>query len=144
MNHRLYPAAERFSAPRLRRMLNLFLAAPFVIASVIAGWYALFWRAELLLRFSHMLWVLGFWMAGTLALFTVLISTRRALSAIMALLAVAAIALAVVWMPLVRFASLFPTLASLHLPAWLGGLSVMVSWLMALRLRTTIAGPRHR
>ncbi|GIV98609.1 hypothetical protein [Roseiflexus sp.] len=141
MNSHLPRRTGHFGAQRLRRMLNLFLAAPLVIAGIVSGWYFLLWRADPLIRFSHMLWTLGFWMMGTLAMFAVIITARQKSGASMYLMVVslAAIALAVYFTPLSRFTNLFPTQASLILPASIGALNLLTSWLIAFRLRNNIA-----
>lgn len=125
-------------------MLDAFLVLPFMIVLTITAIYFAFWRTDPLIRFSHMLWALGFWMMGTLAMFAVVITVRQKSGASMYLMVVslAAIALAVYFTPLSRFTNLFPTQASLILPASIGALNLLTSWLIAFRLRNKIVEPQ--
>jgi hypothetical protein len=131
---------KKITSPKLKQMLNAFLILPFIVTLTIIAIYFAFWRTDPLIRFSHMLWVLGFWMMGTLAMFAFLLPARRKIGALVYLMVVsiAAIALAVYFTPLSRFTDLFPMQASLTLPASLGALNLMTSWLIAFRLRNTL------
>jgi disulfide bond formation protein DsbB len=91
-----------------------------------------------------MLWALGFWMMGTLAMFAVILTARQksGASIYLLILSLAAIALAVYFTPLSRFTNLFPTQASLILPASIGAFNLLTSWLIAFRLRNKIVEPQ--
>lgn len=93
-----------------------------------------------MIRFSHMLWVLGFWMIGTLALFAFIIPTRLRIGAPLHLLVIAAVAitLAFYFTPLSRFTRLFRAQADLTLPAAVGILNLTISWLVAFRYKNKI------
>ncbi|MEP0807464.1 MAG: hypothetical protein HRF47_18450 [Chloroflexota bacterium] len=127
-----------------KRMLDAFLVLPFMIALTITVIYFALWRTDPLIRFSHMLWALGFWMMGTLAMFAVILTARQksGASIYLLILSLAAIALAVYFTPLSRFTNLFPTQASLILPASIGAFNLLTSWLIAFRLRNKIVEPQ--
>lgn len=135
---------KKITSPKLKQMLDVFLVLPFIVIVTVTAIYFGYWRTAPLIRFSHMLWVLGFWMMGTLAMFTFILPMRQKIGAPVYLMVVsiAAIALAVYFTPLSRFANLFPAQASLLLPASLGTLHLLTSWLIAFRLRNKTAEPQ--
>jgi hypothetical protein len=45
---------------KLRRAADMFLAVPIFVPVIIRGIYIVFWRTAPLIRFTHMLWILGF------------------------------------------------------------------------------------
>jgi hypothetical protein len=132
--------AERFGSQRLRRTAELFLAVPFVVTVIVMGLYLMLWRTNPLIHFIHMLWVLGFWMAGTLGIFAFIIPVRLNLGFPFGILAFAsmAIILAIYFTPLSRFTTVFSGLAGLILPAVIGLLNVLISWILILRFRNKI------
>lgn len=135
---------KKITSPKRKQMLDVFLILPFIVIVTVTAIYFALWRTDPLIRFSHMLWVLGFWMMGTLAMFAFLLPLRQKIGAPVYLMVVsiAAIALAVYFTPLSRFTDLFPTQASLILPTSLGALNLLTSWLIALRLRNKIVEPQ--
>lgn len=134
---------KKIPSQKLKRMFNAFLVLPFLVIVTVTAIYFAFWRTDPLIRFCHMFWVLGFWMMGTLAIFAFLLRTRQKIGASIYLLvlSIAAIVLAVYFTPLSRFTDIFPTQASLLLPASIGAFNLLTSWLIAFRLRTKIAEP---
>lgn len=131
----------RTDPQKLWRAADVLLAVPIMVLVSLVGVYVLFWRTAPLLRFAHMLWVLGLWMAGTVAMFACLISARLKTGGRIQLLffAFPAIALALYSTPLSRFAILFKSQTGLILPAAAGGLMIIRSWLLVLCLRNSIA-----
>jgi len=138
---------NKLTPQKLKRLFKAFLALPFVVMVALIGIYFLFWRTDPLIRFTHMLWTLCFWMTGTLAGFAFVIPARVRPGAPIHLLVIAAatIALAVYFTPLSRFACLFSAQTNLALPAAIGGLTLITIWLIAVRLRNqTLKSQTHR
>lgn len=131
---------KKIAPHKLKRMLDMFLVLPLLVIVTIIAIYFAFWRTDPLIRFSHMLWVLDFWMTGTLAIFAFIIPMRLKIGASfpMLVISIAAIALAVYFTPLSRFTNLFPGQVNLTLPAAIGTLNLTTSWLLAFRVRNTI------
>lgn len=134
------PLIERIGSQKLKRMTGMLLALPTIVIVSIIGIYFGIWRTDPLIRFSHMLWVLGFWTIGTLAMFAVMIRVqlRHGLSIPLLMPAFVSILPAIYFIPLSRFTNLFTSSNSLILPAAVGILNVVKGWLCVLRLRKRI------
>lgn len=132
---------ERFGSQRLRRIAELFLTVPFIVTVIVTGLYLTLWRTNPLIHFIHMLWVLGFWMAGTLGVFAFIIPASLKLDAPFRILILSTItvALAIYFTPLSEFADMFSERINLILPAAVGILNQTISWSIAFRFRNKIA-----
>lgn len=132
---------KTLNSQKLRRMADVFLALPFIVILTVIAIYFEFWRTDPLLRFIHMIWVLGFWMVGTLALFAFIIPAqlKHHTPFLKLILSIFAIFLVVYFTPLQRFTAQFITPAGLTFPAVVGILNVTISWLAAFRFRNKIA-----
>ncbi len=140
--HDYYPALVKgIGRQRLMRMSGVLLALPVVVIAVISGIYLVVWKTDPLIRFSHMILVLGFWMAGTVATFAFILPARaRAGLPVAALnLAILFILLAIFFTPLPRFMSAFRSHTSLILAALTGLLHLFISVLIVLRFRNKIS-----
>jgi hypothetical protein len=128
---------EPIGPKKLKRITNVLLAFPIIVIATFFGLYFAFWRTEPLFRFIHMIWVLGFWTAGTVAIFAFIIhvSLKRLLPVLILIFAFLAIALAIYFTPLSRFTNLFPQQTGLILPATIGSMSILLGWLVILRFR---------
>ena len=80
---------EMIGAQKLKRTTDMLLSLPIIMTVTIVGVYFAVWRTDPLIRFIHMLWVLGFWMAGTVAMFASIIRARLNLDAPFPILMVA-------------------------------------------------------
>lgn len=131
---------ERYGSKRVRQITNLFLAIPFIVAGIVIGLYLLLWRTDPQIRFIHMIWVLGFWMIGTIAMFTIIIPVRLKLGMPFQglILSAVAVALAIYFTPLSRFTNMFPRQTDLVLPASVGVLNITICWFMVLRFRNRV------
>lgn len=131
---------ERFGSQRLRRIANLLLAIPWVVMAIVAALYFMLWRTDPLIHFTHMIWVLGFWMIGTFAMFTFIIPVRLKLGVPVQVLifSAIAIALAIYFTPLSRFTNVFPRQTNLMLPVLTGVLNLMICWFGVLRFRNKV------
>ena len=131
---------ERYGSKRVRQITDLFLGIPFMVAVIVIGLYLLFWRTDPQIRFIHMIWVLGFWMVGTVAMFTFIIPMRLKFGAPFQKLILSAIAimLAIYFTPLSRFTNMFPRQIDLMLPALVGALNITICWLVVLRFRNKV------
>ena len=132
--------ADQFGSKRLRRIADLFLAIPLAVTAIVTSLYLLLWHKDPLAHFIHMLWVLGFWMAGTLAMFAFIIPLRLKLGKPfrVLILSAVAIALAIYFTPLSRFLNIFPMREDLILPAVFGVLNLTICWSVVLRFRNKI------
>ena len=128
------------SSRKLKRLTDIFLALPFIVFTALIGIYVAVWRTAPLVRFTHMIWVLGFWMVGTVAMPAFIISVRLKSGASFPILFLVVIAstLAIYFTPLSRFTSLFTGKTTLILPAALGVLNVIASWRLVLCIRKKI------
>jgi len=131
---------EHFGSQRLRQIADLFLVIPFIVTVTVTGLYLTLWRTNPLIHFIHMMWVLGFWMAGTLGMFTFIIPVRLKLGAAFQIfiLSAIAIALAIYYTPLSRFTNMFPRQINLILPALFGVLNLTICWFAVLLFRNKI------
>ena len=131
---------ERIGVQKLKQMTGMLLVFPIIVIVIIFGIYFMLWRTDPLIRFIHMVWVLGFWMSGTLGMFAFTILARLKLSMPIPILAFAfiSITLAIYFTPLPRFTNLFPSPTNLILPVVIGIFNVMTSWLFVLRFRKKI------
>ena len=131
---------ERISPQKLKRMTDMLLALPIIVIVIIIGIYFALWRTDPLIRSIHMIWVLGFWMPGTLGMLAFTILARLKLGMPIPILAFdfLSITLAIYFTPLSRFTNLFPSPTNLILPAVIGIFNVMISWLFVLRFRKKI------
>jgi hypothetical protein len=131
---------ERYGSKRVRQITNLFLAIPFMVAGIVMGLYLLLWHTDPQIRFIHMVWVLGFWMSGTIAMFTFIIPVRLKLGMPFQglILSAVAIALAIYFTPLSRFSNVFSRQTDLVLPASVGVLNITICWFMVLRFRNRV------
>ncbi len=130
---------ERYGSKRVRQITNLFLSIPFMVAGIVMGLYLLLWRTDPQIRFIHMIWVLGFWMIGTIAMFTFIIPVRLKLGMPFQglILSAVAVALAIYFTPLSRFSNVFSR-TDLVLPASVGVLNITICWFMVLRFRNRV------
>lgn len=131
---------EHFGSQRLRRIADMLLAIPLVVMALVATLYFMLWHTDPLIRFMHMIWLLGFWMTGTIAMFVFIIHVRFKLGASFKtfILSAIAIALAIYFTPLSRFTNMFPRQISLILPALVGVLYITMCWLEVLRFRNKV------
>ncbi len=131
---------ENVRLQKFKRGASVMLALPILVIVIIVGIYFAVWRTEPLARFTHMLWVLGFWMSGTVAMFAFIIPVRlkSGLPIPALIIAIVFISLAIFFTPISRFTSAFPNQAILTLPAVIGALNIVVSWLIVLRFRKKI------
>ncbi len=131
---------ERYGSKRVRQIAELFLGAPFMVAVIVTSLYLLLWRTAPQIRFIHMIWVLGFWMVGTITMFHFIVPMRLKLGAPFQRLIVSAItiALAIYFTPLSRFTNVFPRQTDLVLPALVGMLNITICWFVALRFRNKV------
>ncbi len=132
---------ERFGSRRLGQVTDLLLASPVIVMMIIVGFYFMFWQVDALTRLAHMIWVLGFWMLGTLGVFAFIIPARLNLGYPLHILLFAAmtIVLAVYFTPLFRFTTLFSSLCGLILPAVIGLINMLISWTLILRFRNKLS-----
>ena len=73
----LIPAmVEQLGSRQIRRMCDIFLVFPAVVMMVVCGFYLALWRVDPFVRFAHMVWVLGFWMLGSMGMFGCIIPAR--------------------------------------------------------------------
>lgn len=131
---------KKIAPHKLKQMLDMFLVLPLIVIVTIIAIYFAFWRTDPLIRFSHMLWVLGFWMTGTLAMFAFILPMPKGIgvSIYSLLISAAAITLAVYFTPLSRFTNLFARQVNVTLPAAIGTLNLTTSWFLAFRFRNKI------
>lgn len=140
----LAPAlVEQVGARQIQRMCDIFLVFPVMVTMIVVGLYMTLWRVDPFVRFAHMLWVLGFWMLGTLGIFAFILPARLKLGFPFPFLIFAsiAIAIAIYFTPLFRFTALFPNPPGLFLTAAIGFLNGLSSWLVVLRFRRKISVP---
>lgn len=132
--------SKRFAPQRLGRIVDIFLAVPLIVALIVTGLYLTLWRADPLVHFTHAIWVLGFWMIGTLGTFTFIILARLKfrITYLISVPVFAALFTAVYFTPLSRYTALFSNPAGMILPAVIGGLNTTISWLIVLRFRIKI------
>lgn len=128
---------EQVDSRGLRRIANLLLAIPWVVMAIVAALYFMLWRTDPQIRFIHMIWVLGFWMVGTIEMFAFIVPVRLKLGMPFQrlILSTIAVALAIYFTPLSRFTNIFPKQTDLMLPALVGLLNITICWLVALRFR---------
>lgn len=131
---------EQFDSRGLRRIANLFLVIPWVVAAIVTVLYFMFWHTDPLIRFTHMIWVLGFWMIGTIAMFAFIAPVRLKLGMPFQrlILSAIAVALAIYFTPLSRFTNMFPRQTDLMLPVLVGLLNITICWLVVLRFRIKV------
>jgi hypothetical protein len=78
----LAPAlVEQVGARQIQRMCDILLVFPVIVMMTVVGLYLTLWRVDPFVRFAHMLWVLGFWMLGTLGILMPLLFMALATSA---------------------------------------------------------------
>ncbi len=131
---------EETDSQKLKRVTGVLLAMPFsVIATTIAIYFA-FWKIDPLIRFIHMIWVLGFWILGTVTMFAFIIRVRLKPGApyLFLVLAFAATGIAIYFSPLSRFADVFSTPLGLMLSAAIGVLNMTAGWLFVFRFRKSL------
>ncbi len=139
----LIPAiVEQLGLRRIQRMCDIFLVIPAVVMMVVCGFYLALWRVDPFVRFAHMVWVLGFWMVGTLGMFSFIIPARLKLGFPILLLIFASINLflAIYFTPLSRFTAQFSNPPGLLLSSAMGILNSVVGWLIVYRFRKEISG----
>ncbi len=131
---------EHFGSQRLRRIADLLLVIPLVVTAIVATLYFMLWHTDPLIRFTHMIWVLGFWMTGTIAMFAFIAPVRLKLGMPFQRLIFSAIAvaLAIYFTPLSRFTNIFPKQTDLMLPALAGLLNITICGLVVLRFRNKV------
>lgn len=128
---------EKIGSQKLECMADVLLALPFIVSATLIAIYFAFWRTDALIRFIHMTWVLGFWMLGTVAVFAFVIPVwlKIGTSYLFLVLASTAMATAIYFTPLSRFADAFSFPLSLTLSAMVGFLTMVASWFATLRIR---------
>lgn len=131
---------EYFGLQRLLRSADLLLVSPLVVTTIVAALYFMFWQTDPLLRFTHMIWVLGFWMTGAITMFNFIVSLRLKFGASFQklILSVIAIVLAIYFTSLSRFTNMFPRQTNLMLPALVGVLNLTICWFVILRFRNKV------
>lgn len=131
---------EWYGSKRVFQITDLFLGTPFMVAAIVTGLYLLLWRTDPQIRFIHMIWVLGFWMIGTIAIFTFIIPVRLKIGTPFQklILSAVAIALAIYFTPISRFSNVFPKQTDLMLPALVGVLNLTICWFVALCFRNKV------
>ena len=70
----------RIGRQRVLRFNRFILVMPVAILLIISLLIFLVWRSEPVLRYIHMIWVLGLWMLGTLAMFAFVVPVRLSLA----------------------------------------------------------------
>ncbi len=135
---------DEIGRQRIMRMSGGLLALPVVVILVVSVIYFVVWRTDPLIRFIHMIWVLGFWMAGTVATFAFILPARvKAGLPVDALnIAILFILLAIFFTPFSRFTSAFRSQLGLTLAGLIGLLHVSISVLIVLRFRSKICAAR--
>lgn len=125
---------------KFKRMTDVFLALPFIVTATVIAIYFAFWKTDPLIRFIHMIWVLGLWMVGTIAMFNFIVPIRLKLGASFQrlILSVIAIVLAIYFTPLSRFTNVFPRQTDLMLPALVGVLNLTICWFVAFHFRNKV------
>lgn len=136
----LFILIERFGSQRLQQIADILLAFPLIMILLVFGLYLTLWHANPLVHFIHMVWVLGFWMLGTSGMLAFIILARLKLDMSIPILMFTGIpiTLAIYFTPLSRFTNLFLSQIGLILPAAVGCLNVIASWLFVLRFRRKI------
>lgn len=131
---------EQFDSRGLRRIANLLLAIPWVVMAIVAALYFMLWHTDPLIHFTHMIWVLGFWMIGTIAMFAFIIPVRLKLGVPVQVLifSTIAIALAIYFTPLSRCTTVFPRQTNLMLPVLAGMLNLTICWFVVLCFRNKV------
>jgi len=101
---------SRLDQRRLFWLATILLTAPFIVILVVALFLLRGGYSELWLRLAHMIWVLGLWMIGTLALFTFILPDRRKITyPYLALItSFLSIPLAIYFTPVQNFQAFFP------------------------------------
>ncbi|PKN88476.1 MAG: hypothetical protein CVU46_00910 [Chloroflexi bacterium HGW-Chloroflexi-8] len=140
----LFPALiQQLGKHKIQKMCDFFLVFPAVVIIVVTGFYLVLWRIDPYVRFAHMLWVLGFWMIGTLGMFGFIIPARLKIGSPLPILicALISIAIAIYFTPLSRFTALFTNLPGLILSTATGFFNGMASWLIVFGFRKKIFIP---
>ena len=101
-------AVGRIAARRLQSVAVILLFVPLVVVLIVTGLFLFVWHTDPLLRYSHMIWVLGLWMVGTLGMYSVFLASHLRLPRLWYLCAaVVTIPLAIYSTPLSRFHAVF-------------------------------------
>jgi hypothetical protein len=139
--HSLPALIAQIGSQKLKRLAGMLLAFPIIVTMTVLWIYFAYWRTDPLIHFIHMIWVLGFWMAGTVAMFAFIIPARLKLGFPISILLFAFItfSLAIYFTPLSRFIDLFPSQTGWILPTLIGSLSIIMSELFVLRFRNRIS-----
>jgi hypothetical protein len=137
---------EQFGSRRLRQIADLLLAIPWVVMAIVTALYFMFWHTDPLIRFAHMVWVLGFWMSGTIAIFAFIVPVRLKLGMPFQalILSIIAVMLAIYFTPLSRFTNMFPRQIGLALSALFGVLNLVICWFEVLRFRNKVIETQTR
>jgi hypothetical protein len=127
---------QRLGHTRLKRLANLLFIAPILVISIVVVIYLAFWHTDPLLRFAHMIWVLGLWMLGTLSLFTFMLPARtKLIYPFLALPAsVFSIAAAIYFTPLPTFATVFVDQPGMFLAVAIGFANLGLNWMVVHRV----------
>jgi hypothetical protein len=93
-----------------------------------------------------MVWVLGFWMSGTIAIFAFIVPVRLKLGMPFQalILSIIAVMLAIYFTPLSRFTNMFPRQIGLALSALFGVLNLVICWFEVLRFRNKVIETQTR
>ena len=100
---------EKFGRLRLNQVSSVMRVVPPVVLLLITFLILAVWQSDLLMQFTHMIWVLGLWLLGTFSFFAFLIPTRiKLIRTYLALIpAIITIPLAIFCTPIQRFEALF-------------------------------------
>ncbi len=131
--------AEAGGRRRMRVLAVVVLGAPILVAVIVAVLVFAVWRTDPLLRLAHMLWVLGLWMIGTVAMFAYVLPLRLGLARLSTLLvaSVLSVPLAVFFTPLPRFRTTFSKPAQ-YLTSLFALVAVGLCLTVAYRLRRAV------
>jgi hypothetical protein len=132
---------ERMGKKRLQKISDILLVIPIVVILIVAVFYFVLWKADLFIHFTHMIWVLGFWMVSTLGMFIFVILKRLKISSQYFILIIASVALAIAiyFTPLSRFTRVFSNPSDLVLPAVIGVMNIMICWLFVTLFRNRLS-----
>lgn len=132
---------ERLGKKRLQRLSNILLAFPVFVILIVGIFYLVLWKTDPLLHFIHMIWVLGFWMVGTLTMFAFINLARLKLGSPSLFLIIASVAMtnAIYFTPLSRFTKVFSDPSFLVFSIVIGSLNMILCWLFIILYRNKLS-----
>jgi len=127
---------KKLNDQRLRRISLGLLSVPVAIIIVVCIIYFAVWRSEPFPRFTHLFWVLGFWMIGTFSFFMFELPLKEKLqpSYFALISAFLSVSMAIYFTPLPQFLRIFSQPSEFILPMILGILAISISWLTTYRV----------